>query len=151
MDIYKVTVAINGRDLEALVKAGVLATIETGSLDNGAETPRDKVTIIVGQGKQRPTAWIQVSRFAAGRVINVTHEGWISEGVGALESCSSLNAANTSLSKVVDPSAEVMKCQGEAAFGARACCTRTGSGCYVTCCGGCCSDPFGCPGASCCP
>jgi hypothetical protein len=151
MDICKVTVAVNGRDLQAIVKAGVMATIETGALTNGIQTPKDKINIIVGRAGQGLSAWVQVSQFDVNKTASITHEGWISEGTGSLSSFSNSISAKASLSRVDSPSPEVIKCQEDAAFGLTACCTSNGSGCYVKCCSGCCSDPAGCPGASCCP
>jgi hypothetical protein len=40
MDIFKVTVAVDGRALEAFVKAGVIAMIETGSRKNEVHSPQ---------------------------------------------------------------------------------------------------------------
>jgi hypothetical protein len=151
MDIYKVTIAVNGRNLEAFLKAGVMATIETGSLQNNVQTPNDKVNVIVGPAQQGMAAWVQVSRFDASRMLHVTHEGWISEGASTVGSLSTSGAAPTSLSIVRTPSPEVLKCQADVTFGMLSCCTSNGSGCYVKCCNGCCSDPVKCPGASCCP
>ena len=151
MDIYKVTVAVNGRDLEAFVKAGVMATIETGALKNGIQTPKDKINIIVGGMGPDVSAWVQVSQIDVNKTASITHEGWLAEGIGSLNAFSTSKSAKASLSRVDSPPAEVVKCQENATFGVTACCTSNGSGCYVKCCNSCCSDPTGCPGASCCP
>lgn len=137
MDLFRVTVSVDGRNLDVVVKTGVIATIETGPHENKIEKPKNKVTVIVGQGKRGFAAWVQVSRFDESKSAHVTHEGWVQEGDGQL-------------SRVVGPSAEMLKCQEDAEFGALACCTAYGSGCYVRCCNSCCSDPTRCPGASCC-
>ena len=150
MEIFKVKVAINGRDLEAFVKSGVMSTIETGSHENKAQTPKTKVNIIVGQTKEEPVAWVQVSQFDEDRTVHITHEGWVSNKDGSLEPLSIFSATKASLTLVTNPPEEVIKCQMNAEFGVLSCCTSYGSGCYVTCCNCCCSDSVGCPGASCC-
>lgn len=150
MEIFKVAVAVDGRNIEVVLKAGVLATIETGSHENKVTSPKNKVSVLVGEGKQGLSAWIQVGSFDANRALLITHEGWVQEGDGTLGALSTGSATFASLSRMAEPTAEMLKCQEDSDFGAFGCCTSYGSGCYVTCCNGCCSDPYRCPGASCC-
>lgn len=151
MDLYKVVVSVEGRDISTYVKEGVLASVETGSLTGSVQTPKSKVTVIVGQSAKGPVAWVQVGRYNANRMVQVTHEGWVGLGNGQVSSQTAHGPANASLSLETNPTPDMIKCQSDADFGVEACCTSNGNGCYVRCCGGCCSDPVGCPGASCCP
>lgn len=149
MSYYKITVNLDGRDVEATVKEGVVSSIETGALASGKESPEHKVTIIAGQQKNQPTAWIQVSKYQSG-AFSITHEGWVSASKGELES--SINSTSTSARIASVQSLDSsMKSVEDAEFGLTSCCTSNGSGCYVKCCGGCCADPTRCPGAGCCP
>lgn len=150
MEIFKVAVAIDGRNVEVLLKAGLLATFETGIHDNNLESPKNRVSVIVGEGRQGLAAWVQVGKFDSSKTMTVSHEGWVTEGAGEINALSSGNASFVSLTRISNPTVEMLKCQDEADFGALNCCTSNGNGCYVRCCNGCCSDPVGCPGASCC-
>ncbi len=150
MEIFKVAVAVNGRNIEVVLKAGVLATVETGSHENKVESPRNKISVLVGEGKQGLAAWVQVGAFGTDKTLQITHEGWVMEGDGSVGALSSNSSTFASLSRIPAPTAEMVKCQDDSEFGAFACCTAYGSGCYVTCCNSCCADPYGCPGASCC-
>lgn len=151
MDVFKVTVSVDGRDLEAFVKAYVLATIETEIHQNQQQrTPQDKVSIFVGQSPNGPAAWIQVFRFDAAHALQVTHEGWVSSADNALNALSGRKPASASLVLIQSPPPEVIKCHDGVSFGSFACCTSYSNGCYVTCCNSCCSDSAKCPGASCC-
>ncbi len=151
MDVFKVVVSVEGRDVSIHVKEGVLATVETGTLANDVRTPKNKVTAIVGPSSKGPVAWVQVASYDASRAARITHEGWVESGVGQVLSLLANDPAKASLSRESNPPADMVKCQEDAAFGSDACCTSSGNGCYVRCCGGCCSDPVGCPGAGCCP
>lgn len=151
MQIYEIIVGVRRRDLSVKVKEGVLATVETGSLQEGTRVPKDRVTVLVGQTQNGPTAWVQIADYDTGRAARITHEGWIDLGSGQVQSLSTLDASRATLSRLSNPTAEVLRCQEQSAFGTDACCTSHGNGCYVRCCGGCCSDPVGCPGAGCCP
>jgi hypothetical protein len=91
-----------------------------------------------------------VSHFNENREAHITHEGWINEGGGKIETISTLDPSKASLTLLKNPSAEVIECQKDKDIGVKACCTAYGSGCYVRCCNSCCSDPYGCPGARCC-
>lgn len=150
MEIFKVAVAVEGRNIEVLLKNGVLATVETGSLQGKIESPKNKVSVIVGEGRQGLAAWVQVGRFNSDKSLTISHEGWVREGDGEVSECTSVTSAVASLARIANPTAEMLKCQDKAEFGALACCTSYGNGCYVRCCNSCCSDPVGCPGASCC-
>lgn len=151
MDLYKVIVQVGARNIDITVKQGILATVETGLRENGVEKPKSKVAVLVGTGRDGLSAWVQVAEFGMNGALGVTHEGWVAEGSRQIESLTKATSSTASLSRVTNPTAEMLKCQEDADFGPLACCTSSGSGCYVKCCGGCCSDPVGCPGASCCP
>lgn len=150
MELFKVAVAVNGRNVEVLLKAGILATVEFGSHENKIEIPKNKVSVLVGKSRQGLVAWVQVGSFDSGKTLMISHEGWVPEGDGTLKALSSGTTSFASLARILHPTAEMLKCQHEADFGALACCTSYGNGCYVRCCNSCCSDPVGCPGASCC-
>lgn len=151
MDLYKVTVHVDGRGLDVVVKPGILATVETGSHQDKATSPKFRVAVLVGDTGKNMAGWIQLTEFDRSGSLRVTHEGWVSDGVGEVASLTQGGALPTSLTRMADPTPEMRKCQENAEFGPLACCTAYGDGCYVKCCGGCCSDPVGCPGASCCP
>ncbi len=149
MEVFKVNIALGQRKLEAFVNKGVVATIETGSLMNQIRSPVDQVVIIVGDSTHGPTVWTQVSQIKQG-MTQITHQGFMEEKAGDLDRSLKLFSAEVSLTRVEHPPAEVLKCLAKTSFGLWNCCTANGNGCYVRCCNGCCSDPVGCPGASCC-
>lgn len=156
MELFKVTVDVDGRNLDIVMKAGVIASVEVGShKDKVEKNPANKINVIVGQGKSGLAAWVQVAKVAKSNSFQVIHEGWINEGDGHIESCAGLNHAIASLSRVANPSAEMQERQKNVDFSPLDCCTSYGTKpdggtCYVTCCNSCCSDPVGCPGAGCC-
>lgn len=150
MDIFRITVSVDARNLEILMKTGIVATLETGLYENQVEIPESRLRVIVGQDKQGFCAWVQVTRLEEGEPARILHEGWIHEQPEAVSAVSTNPAAWASLSRVSNPSAEVLKCQEDASFASSECCTAYGNGCYVRCCNSCCSDPARCPGASCC-
>lgn len=151
MDLYKITVSVGGRNIDIAVRQGILATVETGSHQNRVEKPEAKIAVLVGTGRAGLAAWVQVAEFGQDGGPRVTHEGWITEENGQIFSLGSGDTAPASVSRIVDPSPAMCRCHEDADFGPLACCTAYGNGCYVTCCGGCCSDSTKCPGASCCP
>ena len=144
MGVHKVNVELDGRAVQMIVNEGVLATMETGTHVNKVQKPQNRVCVIVQTSDNKPTAWVQISK-AEGQSFVVTSEGWIADRAGA---ASFGNAPRGSISQASGREAEM---QATSKFGILACCTSYGNGCYVTCCGGCCSDPTGCPGAGCCP
>jgi hypothetical protein len=150
MSAYKVSVEIEGRIVDSIVKEGVLATIETGTLLNSVETPKHKVVIMVGRATGGPSAWIQVSHYNGGGHPQIAYEGWVKKSGDRIQALAGSSSIAASLVEEVSPSAEVTNCHANAEFGTLSCCTSNGNGCYVRCCNGCCSDPVGCPGASCC-
>ena len=151
MEIFKVTIAVNQRDVEINVKAGVLASFESGYSVGGVDSPKDRVSVIVGEGSNGKSAWVQVAQHTENGKIVITNEGWIHEGQQAMVDPMVGQPINASITKVSNPTSEMTKCQEDAGFGILACCVDTGAGgCYVRCCNGCCRDPYGCPGASCC-
>jgi hypothetical protein len=151
MNLYKVTVQVGPRNIDVTVKQGILATVETGTRENRVNKPKSKVAVLVGTGRAGLSAWVQLSEFHSDGTLSVTNEGWVAEGSGDIGSMNKNAPASASLSRIANPTPEMIKCQEDADFGPLACCTSSGNGCYVNCCGGCCSDPVGCPGAGCCP
>lgn len=150
MRFFKVSVELGGRKSSCVVREGVMATIEVGSHIDKAEKPEHKASIIVQEGRDGLVAWVQTATFADGKILTVATEGWLSP-TGNSQSISSFDHAPTGLFVEIDSnSEEARKCAAETTFGPLACCTAYGNGCYVRCCGGCCSDPVRCPGASCC-
>ena len=121
MEIFKVAVAVDGRNVEVLVKAGVLATVETGSHEDKVENPKNKVSVIVGKGRQGLAAWVQVGKFDSNKILTVSHEGWVPAGDGEISPLSSGTASFASLVPISNPTAEMLECQEEAEFGALAC------------------------------
>jgi len=108
MDIFKVAIAVEGREIEAFVKAGVLATVETGSHKDKAETPENKISIMVGEGKTGRAAWVQVARFNGDRSLHITHEGWVSEAGGQVQGYASFAPARAMLEAVSNPRPDVL-------------------------------------------
>jgi hypothetical protein len=150
MRCHKVTVSVDGRNLETLVREGVLATIETGKHVDKVKTPSNRISIMTGQRDGKSVAWVQVARVGADGVLSITNEGWIGDGQEQVASLSKGPGAKSSL-EILEQIPEKSRATLEKAqFGVMGCCTAYGNGCYVTCCNGCCADPVGCPGASCC-
>ena len=150
MNIYNVEIDVAGRTAFCTVKEGVVATMELGSHIDRVITPEHKVTLIVGKGKNGISAWVQVSEFSPEGILTISHDGWID---AAGERTSNLNekaAPKVKFERAEPDSADALKCASDTSFGPLACCIAYGNGCYVKCCGGCCSDPMSCPGASCC-
>lgn len=150
MNFYKVTVTVDGRDLESVVKEGVVATIEAGKRDNGVNQPQMRISIIAGQKANEPSAWIQVSRPSGAGTFLISHEGWINGEDNKLGSVASDAPTKATVERVERVDDLPRKLLEGAEFGSFDCCTAYGNGCYVTCCNGCCADPVGCPGANCC-
>lgn len=150
MDIYKIKVAVNERQLECIVRSGVLATIETGRHQDRVEQPIDRVAIIVGTDSGRASAWVQVSKFD-GELFRISSEGWVFEDQAVQPMPARISAVQGSIERASEADIRSERTHEDAVFARSRCCTSYGNGCYVKCCGGCCSDPVGCPGASCCP
>lgn len=150
ISLYKVSVNLDKRSLELIVKPGVVATMEIGSYENKVEKPKNKLTVIVGEGKNGLAAWVQAGKIDDSKTLHISHEGWVLEGEGKINAMSSGESIFASLTRVASPSEDMRKCQEKAAFGLFDCCIAYGNGCYVRCCNSCCADPVGCPGASCC-
>ena len=150
VDIYKVRVTVNERQLECTVRSGILATIETGKHQDRVEQPIDRVAIMVGADSGRASAWVQVSNFD-GEHFRVSSEGWISEDRDVQSMPARIKTVEGSIERASEADIISARTHEDAVFGRSRCCTSYGNGCYVKCCGGCCSDPTGCPGASCCP
>jgi hypothetical protein len=150
MNFYKVTVNVDGRNLESIVKEGVVATIEAGKRDNGVNRPQTKISIVAGQKANEPSAWIQVLRPNGTGAFLVSYEGWIDRKDKRLGSPASDDPTRASVERVERVDDLPRKLVEGATFGAFDCCTAYGNGCYIICCNGCCADPVGCPGASCC-
>lgn len=150
MDIYKINVNVDERTLECTVRSGVLASIETGTHENKVETPKVRVSLIVGEQREQPSAWVQVSEFD-GENFRIKSEGWIGESSEIKMMPAQIPPVDATLQRVSEDEVASIKTHEEAIFGRSRCCTSYGNNCYVKCCGGCCSDPHGCPGATCCP
>jgi hypothetical protein len=151
LSLYKVTVNIDNRNLEVRVKAGIIATMETGSYENNVEKLKNRLTVIVGEGKKGLAAWVQVGKTDDSNVIRMTHQGWVLEGNGQVNALSKGEpAAIASLMREVSPSNEMIDHQENVGWGDDDCCVAYGTDCYVRCCNSCCADPASCPGASCC-
>jgi hypothetical protein len=150
MSFYKVTVTVSGRNLESIVKEGVIATTEVGKHENKIQRPQTKVSILAGQKAGKPSAWVQVSKANDAGSFVISHEGWITSDANQLNSLTSDGSAAVTMESIARDNGAVGKLALNAEFGTRGCCTAYGNGCYITCCNACCSDPTGCPGASCC-
>jgi len=148
MDFLKVTVFVDGRDIDVSVRRGAMATAEFGTIVDGAEVPKSRVAVIADIRDGIPVAWTQVSKYEGDKIV-IEGEGWLGS---AVEKASIVGEVVTGGVSILDANQEShIKCLEEAEFGILACCTSSSGSCYVRCCGGCCSDPAGCPGASCCP
>lgn len=150
MRFFNVKVQVGGREAHCTVKEGVLATMELGSHVDRVQRPEHKVSILMGEAVSGPAAWVQVAAFDDKGALLVETEGWTTSDGGAHSIASFGKSAVASFEEIDAASKDATDCAGEAGFDPLACCTAYGSGCYVTCCGGCCSDPYRCPGASCC-
>lgn len=151
MRFFNVKIQVGGREAQCIVKEGVLATMEVGShVDKTRQRPRHKVSVLMGEAVNGPAAWVQVASFDSDGKLAVDSEGWITSDGGVHSIASFAMSPLASFDEIDAASEDAVKCAEEAHFGPLACCTSYGNGCYVTCCGGCCSDPYGCPGASCC-
>lgn len=148
MDFLKVTVSVDGRDVDISVKRGAMATAEFGAIIDGAEVPKSRVAVIADIKSGTPVAWTQVSKYDGNSFV-IEGEGWLGESVDRASIVG--NAVNGGVSYLETTEESHIDCLKEAEFGILACCTSSAGSCYVRCCGGCCSDPYGCPGASCCP
>lgn len=147
-EIYRISVDLDGREINSFVKEGALSTVELGSLENNEERPSHRICAIVARSEDEPTAWVQLSSFQDGRFI-LSSEGWFTLGQEPVPT-GAIPAATGRLTIASVEDLGTIKPNPEARFGVLACCTSNGNGCYVRCCNSCCSDPVGCPGASCC-
>jgi hypothetical protein len=149
MNIHKVTVNIENRSLEAFVREGVLATIETGKQVDKVKTPINKIWILSVHKDGKAAAWMQIAALRDGAA-SITHEGWIGDGRPELTALSNKPSTRATVELAHDVPEKSRENLERAKIGTFGCCTSYGNGCYVTCCNSCCSDPVGCPGASCC-
>lgn len=150
MNIFRLTVDVGCGHVAAVVKQGVVASVEIGSQIDRVHQPKCRIVVFLGLNSDIPVAWVQVCEFDGVGLMLVTHEGWVKLGESLLSSRSNNPIVKTTLEKVVSLSPQELKCQENAEFGVFSCCTSYGDGCYVTCCNSCCSDSTACPGASCC-
>ena len=150
MQYFRVTINIGGRDAYCIIKSGVMATMEIGSHSDKVEKAEYKASIIINEGPNGPVAWVQTAEFSDLGELSIISEGWVNAR-GDAQTISSFSAVPVASFAEIDATTEdARKCAEETSFGPLACCTAYGNGCYVRCCGGCCSDPARCPGASCC-
>lgn len=152
MDLFRVIFEFGSHSFGMTLTSGLIGTAETGSSVDGVDKARRRVTAIVSCSPNGPAGWIQLAEASGSGELVLSHEGWVQ-----LDKPSTIGAMNGSaatllarLEKIEHPTEEMLRCQATAQFGAMSCCTSYGSGCYVTCCNSCCSDPMGCPGAGCC-
>ncbi|MBV2150061.1 hypothetical protein KRZ98_17600 [Sphingobium sp. AS12] len=146
MSVYKVTVEVDGRSVESILKAGVPATMEVGTHKDQVTSPEHRISMMVTESDDQPAAWVQVAKIQA-ETVEVLAEGWLGNDSN-LKALNTFGAVPTGTITVASEKEASARLSPEhAAFG---CCTAYGNGCYVRCCNGCCSDPGRCPGASCC-
>lgn len=147
MDVFKLSMEVDGRYIQSIVKKGVLATVETGKHTNRVIDPENRLCIMVQTQGEVPIAWVQVSKFN-GSVFEVQAEGWLGDDAQRASTLGAQGAVpRGSISRASPKEAEAR--MGDE-YGTYACCTSYGNGCYVKCCNSCCSDSTACPGASCC-
>jgi hypothetical protein len=150
MRYFKATISVGGREAYCVIREGVMATMELGSHANKIEKAEHKASIIISEGADGPIAWVQTADFTDQGKLSIASEGWV-KAQGDAQTISSFGAVPSASFVEIDATSEdARKCAEETSFGPLACCTAYGNGCYVRCCGGCCSDPVRCPGASCC-
>ena len=151
MDIYKIGVEVNGRELLIHARSGMVASVEIGTKSGNDTKKEEKVVVFIGDAAAGKAAWVQVLKFQTNDTFSVVHEGWVHEGTNGLQANSGIQLAKASLSKVVSPDPKMLAKQSNLMFGKLACCTAAcTNGKTITCCNSCCSDPVGCPGGSCC-
>lgn len=150
MELFQLNISVGDREIECTVKKGVLATIETGLHEDKVETPENRVLVMVGDGRNEASAWIQVSNYD-GEQFTVAAEGWVDESGDNRTGPSNIGKVAARMKSISENDVASLKTHEDAVFARSRCCTSYGRGCYVKCCGGCCSDPTKCPGASCCP
>lgn len=152
MNLFRIELDFGGHPLGMVLSSGLVGTVETGSSVDGVDRARRRITAIISGSPNGPAGWIQLAKAEGSDNLVLSHEGWVQ--LGKPSAISALNGSETmllaKLEVVENPTEETLKCQATAQFGATSCCTSYGSGCYVTCCNSCCSDPVGCPGAGCC-
>lgn len=149
MDLIRVTVKVNDRSVEVVTKIGVLASCEFGAHREGQSIPEHRVNCIGSMQDGEISAWAQVSVVVEDKSL-VIAEGFLRENGEPTQSTFPLSAIIGSVVRVSEEDASQLSLATNASAGAQSCCTSYGSGCYVTCCNSCCSDPYRCPGASCC-
>ena len=126
-----------------------------GSYSTKAETPQNGIPIMAGRSESQLTAWIHTAKYN-GEALRVTSKREVSgeSELGASADSISLIPASSQCVPEGDVASLTIH-HDDAASGSptasQACCISYGSGCYVRCCGGCCADPWRCPGAGCCP
>ncbi len=154
MGVYKVVVGIEGREIDAIVRAGVPGTVELGHFEGDVRRPSHRIVFVPGQECAGPSAWVQIGKYDEAGELLVAAEGWVSSGPTKLAGQSGIGGSDSLYASIQpeDPASERgSECTKNVRFGAMACCTSKGAnGCYVTCCNSCCADPTRCPGASCC-
>jgi hypothetical protein len=147
MELINVKVQLEDRIVEIISSKGNVATFESGIVTDSIEYPKDKIVIFTNNKglTNEPAAWVQVFKYDDNHNINLVKEGWINGIEESLINIGSIEILN-------EKNGTDYECMKDVKFGLLGCCTSYGNGgrCYVRCCGGCCSDPYGCPGASCC-
>ncbi len=148
-NIFKMKVNYGEGEMEIVGTAGLVATAESGKRQDDKTIPVKRIVVVVSDKAGDQVAWIQLSKANDAGQLVVTNEGWVSkdsaniEGFGAAP-ISAVFVTASDLDQVVLDSLYKNE------QGIFSCCTSSGNGCYVRCCNACCSDPWSCPGASCC-
>lgn len=150
MQVCKLTVMVNQRPIESLIRVGSIATVETGRLNDDVKEPEDRISISINDADEGPVAWVQVGKFGSNKSLTMVNEGWVRLGDNTLSGFGNGEGISATLELVNDAAEKTMQSLGQVKHGTLACCTARGNGCYVECCNSCCSDPTRCPGASCC-
>lgn len=148
---FKLSIELEDREVFMSVNSGITATMEMGAYDGKVESPVEKLVVVANTLDGEKVAWIQRLRANTSGNFEVTHEGWAKESEPKVRGVSNEGALTVvwmEPNKFEKSAAEISS--GAASY-PTACCTSYSGSCYVTCCGGCCSDPYRCPGASCCP
>ena len=151
MKLFKVAVEVDGRSIESEVRAGVLASVETGILKDESEIPEHKINLILDDSSNEPTAWVQVIKIDEKLNQKVINEGLAGNSELLLDAITGeKSSCKVAISEIEVEEKDLKECHKITSLKTRRCCTAYGRGCYVRCCNSCCSDPTRCPGASCC-
>ncbi|WP_428737234.1 hypothetical protein [Sulfurimonas sp.] len=150
MQVYRVSIKIEDKSFENIMKDGVMASTEFGRLNGDEEIPAYKVNVLVKNENDISTTWAQILKYDSSKGYILFEEGFIHHEEKILKSNMSDNFIEASVHIEEMKDSNIIKCLSEVSFSKRKCCTSYGDNCYVKCCNCCCSDAVACPGASCC-